>query len=85
MAEESICIKLCLFSTIRDAVGQADMELNVTPGTTALQIMADIVAMNPDRLKGLPIRMALNQEYISEDATLKHGDELALIPPVSGG
>jgi molybdopterin converting factor small subunit len=28
---------------------------------------------------------AVNQVYVDRDATLKHGDEVALIPPVSGG
>ena len=35
--------------------------------------------------EGLPLVMAVNREYADEDAPLSAGDELALIPPVSGG
>jgi molybdopterin synthase catalytic subunit len=35
--------------------------------------------------EGLPVVMAINREYAAEDTVLDAGDELALVPPVSGG
>ena len=34
---------------------------------------------------GIPMRVAINQHYVNDDARLAHGDEVALIPPVQGG
>ena len=36
-------------------------------------------------LKALPIRIAVNREYVNTTVNLQDGDEIALIPPVSGG
>ncbi|HSC20873.1 MAG TPA: molybdenum cofactor biosynthesis protein MoaE, partial [Solirubrobacterales bacterium] len=36
-------------------------------------------------LEAMPVVMAVNRSYVGENATLSAGDELALIPPVSGG
>jgi len=41
--------------------------------------------MNEQKLKGLPIRVAVNQSYVNENYRLHNEDMVALIPPVSGG
>jgi molybdopterin converting factor small subunit len=37
------------------------------------------------RVDSLPLTYAVNEEVVTEDRPLRHGDRLALLPPVSGG
>jgi MoaE-MoaD fusion protein len=70
-----------LFAMLRERAGTGTLTLElpeparVADALTALEGLAD----------GLPLVMAVNREYADGDAVLKPGDELALIPPVSGG
>ena len=47
--------------------------------------MRDALARLDDLAGGLPLVMAINRDYADAEAELQAGDELALIPPVSGG
>jgi molybdopterin converting factor small subunit len=48
-------------------------------------LLEKVRAMNKKKLKGLPIRVAVNQSYVDENYRLHNEDTVALIPPVSGG
>jgi molybdopterin converting factor small subunit len=55
-------------------------------GATTDQLMQSIVAQYPKLEAMLPaIVLALNEEYVTGTPTLREGDEVALIPPISGG
>ena len=74
------------FAMLRDVAGAEACALAVEPGTTAEAVRAALLARYPGLRHWLPyVRLALNREYGSWDAVLRDGDELALIPPVSGG
>ena len=70
-----------LFAGLRERAGADEVALELPEGARvgdALQQMDDLIA-------GVPVVMAVNQEYAGREQSLAPGDELALIPPVSGG
>jgi MoaE-MoaD fusion protein len=69
-----------LFAVLRERAGRASVELDLADGATVRDAIAAVPAAG-----GVPVVMAINREVAAEDAVLRPGDELALIPPVSGG
>jgi molybdopterin synthase catalytic subunit len=79
-------IRLRYFAILRETVGRSDEHREVDDHATAGQVF-DLIAAESPRLAGLKrsVMLMVNQEYVSADHPLSDGDELALIPPVSGG
>lgn len=76
-------VRIRLFAQLRERAGASELSLELPEGARVRDALADAaVASLAD---GLPLVMAINREYASADAVLAPGDELALIPPVSGG
>jgi molybdopterin converting factor subunit 1 len=70
-----------LFAMLRERAGARELTLELPDGAR----VADALSQLGDIAAGLPLVMAVNREYAPEDQVLDAGDELALIPPVSGG
>jgi molybdopterin synthase catalytic subunit len=70
-----------LFALLRERAGARELRLELPEGA---RVGDALRALGP-LAEGLPLVMAVNREYAAEDQTLDPGDELALIPPVSGG
>ena len=83
---ESMEVTVRLFALHRDVVGTSELRLDVAPGTTAGGLWEQITARYP-RLAGATrsLMYAVNQEYADPGTELRAGDEVAFIPPVSGG
>jgi molybdenum cofactor biosynthesis protein MoaC/molybdopterin converting factor subunit 1 len=80
-------IELRLFAIFRERAGRERVALELPEGATVADALA-AAAREPglsELLPGMPARVAVNHEYASEEAVIEAGDELALIPPVSGG
>ncbi len=76
-------VRVRLFAQLRERAGTRELELELPEGACVRDALAaDAVA---SLAAGLPLVMAVNREYASADAPLSSDDELALIPPVSGG
>ena len=74
-----------LFAAVRDIVGDSELELRLSEGADARQIWDRLVANHPGlAIHHMPM-VAINEEYAEPETGLRDGDELAFIPPVSGG
>ena len=79
-------ITLRLFASYRERVGQSALELTMPDGATAGTVARWVVDQYPGIVGGASaLVVAVNQEYQQHDYELADGDEVALIPPVSGG
>lgn len=79
-------ITLKLFATLRERAGQAELSREFADGTTVAEIWRAMVREFP-ALGGHrdSVGFAVNQEYVEGDFKPRAGDEIAFIPPVSGG
>ncbi len=78
-------LNLLLFGISRDIVGGSTLACEMPSGTTAAQLLNHLQQQYP-ALKDLrSTRLAVNNEYGLADQLLRENDEIALIPPVSGG
>jgi MoaE-MoaD fusion protein len=76
-----VLVTIRLFAVLRERAGTREIELDLPDGAR----VRDALARLDDLAGGLPLVMAINRDYADADAELRAGDELALIPPVSGG
>jgi molybdopterin converting factor subunit 1 len=75
-----------LFARLRDIAGATELAREVQPGATIRSVWGDLVRDFPE-LAGYErsISSALNADYARMDQAVKDGDEVAFLPPVSGG
>lgn len=74
-----------LFASYREAAGVGRLEIEVPANATVRDAIAEIVRRHPLVAEGRQVVIAKNREYVKADEPLADGDEVALIPPVSGG
>jgi len=76
-----------LFALLRQRAGRDRMQLSLPSGATVGEALHELAAQAPlgDMLERMPVGVAVNRQYARAETRLRDGDELALIPPVSGG
>jgi len=79
-------VTIRLFAGLREYVGQSEMRVHLADGATIADLEERIGRDSP-KLKPLlqGLAWAVKEEYRSRDYQLQDGDEVALIPPISGG
>lgn len=70
-----------LFAALRERAGTGVLALELPEGAR----VADALAAVEGLAEGLPLVLAVNREYAAPDQVLHEHDELAVVPPVSGG
>jgi MoaE-MoaD fusion protein len=70
-----------LFAMLRERAGAPEVTLDLPDGARVRDALDSLEGL----AEGIPLVMAVNREYADAERVLDPGDELALIPPVSGG
>jgi molybdopterin converting factor subunit 1 len=80
-------VSVRLFAILRERAGRDSVEIELPEGATvgdAFERLAETPGL-AELVERMPLRMAVNREYASAGAVISPGDELAVIPPISGG
>lgn len=78
-------IKILAFGIARDIVGQSNFEFSVKESTTVGELKEALIKKYPNFEKLRSLAIAVNSDYASDDQVVGLGDEIVIIPPVSGG
>ena len=79
-------VEVFVFAWARDVLGKDRLKVEVPEGVSVQSLLARLAEDHPrlgERLEVLTV--AVNQEFVEPDTILRPGDEVALIPPISGG
>lgn len=80
-------VSVRLFAILRELAGARLIDVELPERATvadALEVLGQRSELS-DALARIPVRMAVNQQYADSGMQLHPGDEIALIPPISGG
>jgi molybdopterin converting factor subunit 1 len=77
-------IRLYLFARAREIVGESLIEYEIADGAEVAGLLSQLQAQYPGMAE-LEIKVAVNSEYAENNQQLQTGDEVAIIPPISGG
>ena len=79
-------VRVLLFGSLREAAGEKEVAVELPAGATVIALRELLTVSQPafEALAGR-LRVAVNREFAAGDAVLADGDEVAFLPPVSGG
>ena len=79
-------VRVLFFAALREKAGVSEVMTEIPEGASAHDLLESVALRFPAVRPAVPvIRMAVNEAYADSSVTLKEGDEVALITPVSGG
>jgi molybdopterin converting factor subunit 1 len=86
VAAQTVRVKVLFFGPLKDVVGQSEESLDLADSSTIEQLFALFASRIPELGKyRSSVVASRNQEFASWDTALRSGDEVAFLPPVSGG
>jgi molybdopterin converting factor subunit 1 len=81
-----ITVRVKLFAMIRDLVGKDEMKMSLSIGSSIVELWEAIIKQHQALVPWKEhVRFAVNCEYVPLDCIIRDNDEVAIIPPVSGG
>ena len=78
-------VSVRLFAGLRERAGTDRLELELPEGARVADVLAAMAGTPVGELRPRECVVAVNREYAPADAPVSAGDEVALVPPVSGG
>jgi molybdopterin converting factor subunit 1 len=82
----SVKVNVRLFAGLHDLIGQRQVSVELSEGATVSDLREHLSSQYPAVTPFLPtLVFAVGEEYVAHEHALRDGDEVALIPPVSGG
>lgn len=82
-------IKILYFASVREALGRAEEKMLLSHEITDVGALRQYLMARGDPWKNIlanrVLRVAVNQEIVSDNTKLKAHDEVAFFPPVTGG
>jgi len=84
LVKQSLSIKL--FASLKQVMTSDEIKINIDNEITVLQMKEIIFETFPNLKKSnIPFFVAVNHKYVTDSDVIATNDEVALIPPVSGG
>ena len=79
-------VHLRFFASLRERLGRSEAEWELAEGASVGDLWSALCTQHPQLTElSVAVTFAVNREYVSRDHRLALHDEVALIPPVSGG
>src|SRR5918999_3640176 len=78
-------VSVRLFAGLRERAGTDRLEVELPDGARVADVLAAMAGTPVGELRPRECVVAVNREYAAADAPVRAGDEVALVPPVSGG
>lgn len=79
-------VKVLLFASLAERAAQRELHVNLVEGATVHTLLATIGLLHPQIAELLPnCFVSVNQEYANQETIISGNDEIAILPPVSGG
>ena len=78
-------INILAFGVVKEIVGGSSVSMNFTDAITVAELVSTVKEKYPEVTKLSSFAVAVNGSYATLDTVIKQSDEIAIIPPVSGG
>lgn len=86
MTYPAITVNVKLFAAYQEAYGLSELTLQLPPQTPVQAILEHLLKEHPELEQWRYLtRFGINLQFVEPDTLLQEGDEVVLIPPVSGG
>lgn len=83
--QKKITVQILLFGISKDLVGKQKMQMELPVATTVANFRTFLQEDYPELIELNYMAIAINSEYAADEVVIHANDEIAIIPPVSGG